>query len=154
MKLFIITFLMFIGFKNSYGQKLLVDYSQMSKEEQLVTKLELRTLEWSRLHQLDSLAFILPDDYVGIFSSTGDKKYSKKDALSFSNDFVLRSYEVFNVVANSIKPDVIVVTYHMIQDGENGDGAKWPKKISSTATYVKRYGKWFVKFYTEAIMEN
>ena len=136
------------------GQKLNVDYTIMSKTEAFVTNLEMRTLEWSRLHQLDSLAVIVPYDYLGIFSSTGTKRNSRKDALTYSNDFVLRSYQVDNLVAYSIKPDVVMVTYEMIQDGEDGKGVKWPAKVSATATYLKRNGKWYSKFYREAILQQ
>ena len=134
------------------GQKLNIDYTIMSKTEVFVTNLEMRTLEWSRLHQLDSLAVIVPSDYLGIFSSTGTKRNLQKDALTYSNDFVLRSYEVDKLVTYNITSDVVVVTYEMIQDGEDGKGIKWPNKVSATATYVKRNGKWYSKFYRESIL--
>jgi hypothetical protein len=124
----------------------------MSKTEAFVTNLEMRTLEWSRLHQLDSLAFIVPFDYLGIFSSTGTKRNTRKDALTYSNDFVLRSYEVDKLVSYTITSNVVVVTYEMVQDGEDGKGVKWPTKVSATATYVKRNDKWYSKFYRESIL--
>lgn len=134
------------------GQKLNIDYSLLNKTEKTVTNLEMRTLEWSRLHHLDSLSTIVPNDYLGIFSSTGTKRNTRKDALTYSNDFVLRSYQVNNLVTYSITPDVVVVSYEMIQDGEDGNGIKWPGKVSATATYVKRNNKWYCKFYREAIL--
>ena len=137
-----------------HAQKLNIDYSLMSKTETFVTNLEMRTLEWSRLHQLDSLAFIVPFDYLGIFSSTGAKRNTRKEALTYSNDFVLRSYEVDKLVTYTITADVVVVTYEMFQDGEDGKGVKWPAKVSATATYVKRNGKWYSKFYRESILKQ
>jgi hypothetical protein len=136
------------------GQKLHIDYSLMNKTERFVTDLEMRTLEWSRLHRLDSLKTIVPADYLGIFSSTGTKRNTQKDALTYSDNFVLRSYEVNNLVTYSITPDVVVVSYEMIQDGENANGVKWPSKVSATATYVKRNNKWYCKFYREAILQQ
>ncbi len=152
MKKFTLPFLLSIISINVVGQKLNINYSIMNKTEKFVTNLEMRTLEWSRLHQLDSLSTIVPDDYLGIFSSTGTKRNTRKDALTYSNDFVLRSYQVDNLVTYSITPDVVVVSYEMIQDGENGDGVKWASKVSATATYVKRKSKWYSKFYREAIL--
>ena len=152
MKKFILPFLTCIFSISVAGQKLNIDYSIMNKTEKFVTNLEMRTLEWSRLHQLDSLSTIVPNDYLGIFSSTGTKRNSRQDALTYSNDFVLRSYQVDNLVTYSITPDVVVVSYEMIQDGENGNGVKWPNKVSATATYVKRHNKWYSKFYREAIL--
>ena len=136
------------------GQKLHIDCSLMNKTERFVTNLEMRTLEWSRLHRLDSLKTIVPTDYLGIFSSTGTKRNTQKDALTYSDNFVLRSYEVNNLVTYSITPDVVVVSYEMIQDGENANGVKWPSKVSATATYVKRNNKWYCKFYREAILQQ
>src|SRR6476646_6173942 len=78
------------------AQKLNIDYTLMNKTERYVTQLEMRTLEWSRLHQLDSLRTIVPKDYLGIFSSTGTKRNNQQDALTYSNDFILRSYSVDN----------------------------------------------------------
>ena len=152
MKKYILPFLALIISINVAGQKLNIDYSIMNKTEKFVTNLEMRTLEWSRLHQLDSLSTIVPDDYLGVFSSTGTKRNTRKDALTYSNDFVLSSYQVDNLVTYSITPDVVVVSYEMIQDGEDGKGIKWPGKVSATATYVKRNGKWYSKFYREAIL--
>ncbi len=54
----------------------------------------------------------------------------------------------------SITPDVVVVSYEMIQDGENANGVSWPKKVSATASYVIRKGRWNSKFYREAILEK
>ena len=139
---------------SAIGQKLNIDYSLMNKTEKYVAILEMRTLEWSRLHKLDSLKTIVPKDYLGIFSSTGTKRNTQKDALTYSNDFILRSYQVDNLVAYSITPDVVVVSYEMVQDGENGNGIKWPSKVSATATYVKRNNKWYSKFYREAILQQ
>ena len=138
----------------SMGQKLHIDYSLMTKTEKYVTNLEMRTLEWSRLHRLDSLKTIVPADYLGIFSSTGTKRNTQKDALTYSDNFVLRSYEVDNLVTYSITPDVVIVSYEMIQDGENANGVKWPSKVSATATYVKRNNRWYCKFYREAILQQ
>ena len=152
MKKYLLPFLALILSINVLGQKLNIDYSIMNKTERFVTNLEMRTLEWSRLHHLDSLSIIVPDDYLGIFSSTGTKRNTRKDALSYSNDFVLRSYQVDNLVTNSITSNVVVVSYEMIQDGEDGKGIKWPGKVSATATYVKRNNKWYCKFYREAIL--
>ncbi len=152
MKKVALPFLLCIIFINVSGQKLNIDYSIMNKNEMFVTDLEMRTLEWSRLHQLDSLSTIVPYDYLGIFSSTGTKRNTRKDALTYSNDFILRSYLVDNLVAYSITPDVVVVSYEMTQDGESGIGVKWASKVSATATYVKRKSKWYSKFYREAIL--
>ena len=152
MKKYILQFLAVLISINGIGQKLNIDYSIMNKTEMYVTNLEMRTLEWSRLHQLDSLSTIVPADYLGIFSSTGTKRNTRKDALTYSNDFVLRSYQVDNLVTYSITPHVVVVCYEMIQDGENGNKVKWASKVSATATYVKRKGKWYSKFYREAIL--
>ena len=143
-----------IIYTTAKGQTLNIDYTMMSKTEAFVTNLEMRTLEWSRLHRLDSLAVIVPKDYLGIFSSTGTKRNSQKNALTYSNDFVLRSYEVDKLVTYSITPKVVVVTYEMIQDGEDGKGVKWPSKVSAMAAYVKRNGKWFSKFYRESILQQ
>lgn len=152
MKKFTLPFLLCVIFINVSGQKLNIDYSIMNKNEKFVTNLEMRTLEWSRLHQLDSLSTIVPYDYLGIFSSTGTKRNTRKDALTYSNDFVLRSYQVDNLVTCSITPEVIVISYEMLQDGEDGKGIKWPSKVSATATYVKRNSKWYCRFYREAIL--
>jgi hypothetical protein len=152
MKKNILPFLGLIIPFNVAGQKLNIDYSIMNKTERFVTSLEMRTLEWSRLHHLDSLSTIVPDDYLGIFSSTGTKRNTRKDALSYSNDFVLRSYQVDNLVSNSITADVVLVSYEMTQDGKDGKGIKWPGKVSATATYVKRNNNWYCKFYREAIL--
>ncbi len=152
MKTYSLFFFVLILSINVLGQKLNIDYSSMNKTEKFVTNLEMRTLEWSRLHQLDSLSTIVPNDYLGIFSSTGTKRNTRKDALAYSNDFVLRSYQVDNLVTYSITPDVVVVSYEMIQDGENGVGVKWASKVSATATYVKRKSKWYSKYYREAIL--
>lgn len=78
---------------------------------------------------------------MGIFSSTCPKRNTRKDALNYANDFALRSY-------------VVVVSYEMVQDGEDGNGIKYPKKVSATATYLKRHGKWYSKFYREVILEK
>ena len=152
MKKYLLPFLALILSINVLGQKLNIDYSIMNKTERFITNLEMRTLEWSRMHQLDSLSTIVPNDYLGIFSSTGTKRNTRKDALTYSNDFVLRSYQVDNLVTYSITPNVVVVSYEMIQDGENGDGVKWASKVSATATYVKRKNKYYSKFYREAIL--
>lgn len=154
MKKRILPFFVLLISMNAVAQKLTIDYSIMNSTEKIVTDLEMRTLEWSRLHHLDSLSIIVPDDYLGIFSSTGTKRNTRKDALSYSNDFVLRSYQVDNLVTNSITPYVVVVSYEMTQDGEDGNGIKWPNKVSATATYVKRNNKWYCKFYREAILKQ
>jgi len=153
MKFYILLVFTCLQWLSGIGQKLNIDYSLMNKTERFVTNLEMRTLEWSRLHRLDSLKTIVPVDYLGIFSSTGTKRNSQKDALSYSDNFVLRSYSVDNLVTNSITRDVVVVSYEMIQDGENANRVKWPSKVSATATYVKRNNKWYCKFYREAILQ-
>jgi len=122
MEKFILQFVLCVIFINVSGQKLNIDYSIMNKNEKFVTNLEMRTLEWSRLHKLDSLSTIVPYDYLGIFSSTGTKRNTRKDALTYSNDFVLRSYQVDNLVTCSITPEVIIISYEMLQDGEDGKG--------------------------------
>jgi mannose-1-phosphate guanylyltransferase len=122
MKNIVLLFIPCIYCNTGMAQKLHIDYSLMNKTEKFVTNLEMRTLEWSRLHQLDSLKTIVPADYLGIFSSTGTKRNSQKDALTYSNNFVLRSYEVDNLVTYNITPNVVVVSYEMAQDGENADG--------------------------------
>ena len=152
MRKIFLPFLALIIYINVVGQQLNINYSIMNKTEKFVTNLEMRTLEWSRLHQLDSLSTIVPVDYLGIFSSTGTKRNTRKDALTYSNDFVLRSYQVDNLVTYSITPDVVIVSYEMIQDGENGDKVKWASKVSATATYVRRKSNWYSKFYREAIL--
>lgn len=81
MKKYILQFSALIISINVVGQKLNINYSILNNTEKNVTNLEMRTLEWSRLHQLDSLSTIVPADYLGIFSSTGTKRNTIKDAL-------------------------------------------------------------------------
>lgn len=114
-----------------------------------VVKLEMATLEWSRLHQVDKMTAHHAEDWIGI---PNGPPMTRAQMLADVGTETLRSYKITDVMTRRISKDIILVTYRMQQDGQSGDGVKWDPLVQASSVWAKRHGKWLAVFYQETVL--
>lgn len=114
-----------------------------------VVKLEMATLEWSRLNQVDQMAAHHAEDWIGI---PNGPPMTRADMLQDVGTETLRSYKISDVMTRRIAKDVVLVTYRMHQDGSTGAGVKWDPLVQASSLWARRNGKWLAVFYQETVL--
>ncbi|MBS0382158.1 MAG: nuclear transport factor 2 family protein [Proteobacteria bacterium] len=114
-----------------------------------VVRLEMATLEWSRLNQADQMAAHHAEDWIGI---PNGPPMTRAEMLQAVGTETLRSYKISNVMTRRIARDVVLVTYRMQQDGSTGAGVKWVPLVQASAVWARREGKWLAVFYQETVL--
>lgn len=114
-----------------------------------VVRLEMATLEWSRLNQSDQMAAHHAEDWIGI---PNGPPMTRAEMMQDVGTETLRSYKVSNVMTRRIAKDVVLVTYRMQQDGSTGAGVKWVPLVQASSVWARRAGKWLAVFYQETVL--
>lgn len=114
-----------------------------------VVKLEMATLEWSRLNQADQMAAHHAEDWIGI---PNGPPMTRADMLQDVGTETLRSYKISEVMTRRIAKDVVLVTYRMQQDGSTGAGVKWDPLVQASSVWARRDGRWLAVFYQETVL--
>lgn len=116
---------------------------------QAVIKLEMASLEWERLNDVEAMAAHIAEDWVGI---PGGRPMTRAQLLEDVKTMTVRSYKVSDVMTRRLAQDVVLVTYRMEQDGYGVDGGKWVPLVRATAIWAKRHGQWLGVFYQETAL--
>ncbi|HJP99253.1 MAG TPA: hypothetical protein VJ862_11870 [Rhodanobacteraceae bacterium] len=114
-----------------------------------VMKLEIATLEWSRLHRIDKMIAHHAEDWIGV---PNGPPMTRREMVADVGTEVLRSYKISHVMTRRIARDVVLVTYRMQQDGETGGGVKWVPLVQASSVWARREGKWLAVFYQETVL--
>jgi hypothetical protein len=116
---------------------------------QTVVKLEMASLEWERLNDVDEMAAHIAEDWIGV---PDGRVMTRVQLLEDVKTMTVGSYKVADVMTRRLAQDVVLVTYRMEQDGHQADGSKWEPLVRATAIWAKRQGKWVGVFYQETVL--
>jgi len=106
---------------------------------------------WVAWTNHDGAAFqnALTPDSVQVITGMGEVKGRDAIVKAMSDgNCTLRSFDLKDMGARRLAPDIIILSYSATQDGACGQEAL-PKSIRATAIYVRRNGKWLEHLYQE-----